>query len=326
MTMMTTSKIIPAQALAALDRAASKYIPTARDQEFRIQLDRLLARDETGTTIATPRRDSGTGDAKGLAVIEAAGGGKSSLIERGLSRHPLLQPKHADHRPWLKVLAPSPATTKSLGIAILGATGYEDVSRKHSEQEIWRSARHRLKLLGVVFLWIDEAHDLFGSGKPGQIQETQKALKNLMQQEGAVSVILSGIDTLWELTSCDEQINRRYAKMALASISAVGDQKLLSQIMRTLCAEVGIGTPDRTDIIERLVHASRGRFGRYIENILAALEVAAHDGASQLDIRHFALAWQMQEGCQAGNNIFLTRNWAQIDLAKFATTNQRGGR
>ncbi|MEX3314407.1 TniB family NTP-binding protein [Sulfitobacter sp. PS-8MA] len=286
----------------------------------------MFARDETGHSIASPRKDAATGDAKGLAVIEAAGGGKSSLIERGLSRHPLLQPKHGDHRPWLQVLAPSPATTKSLGIEILDTSGYKKVSRKNSEQEIWKIVRHLLQLLGVVFLWIDEAHDLFCDGKQGQIEETQKALKNLMQGPGAVSVILSGIDTLWALTSCDEQVNRRYAKMPLASISAVADEKLLKLILRALCAEVGVKAPARPDLIGRIVHASRGRFGRFIENVLAALEVAARDGASELDTRHFASAWEQKEGCESGKNVFLAANWAQINLSASSKANPKGGR
>lgn len=322
---MTTMTTTLAEALAAVDRAADKYIPTERDQKFQQQLERLFARDETGNPIACPRKDSGTGDAKGLAVIEAAGGGKSSLIERGLTRHPLLQPKHGDHRPWLKVLAPSPATTKSLGIEILDASGYKNVSRKNSEQEIWKIVRHRLQLLGVVFLWIDEAHDLFREDKQGQIEETQKALKNLMQGHGAVSVILSGIDTLWGLTSCDEQVNRRYAKMPLASISAVEDEKLLKLIVRTLCAEVGVKAPARTDLVGRIVHASRGRFGRFIENVLAALEVAAYDSASELETRHFASAWEEKEGCEPGKNVFLAANWAQIDLGPSGKPIPKGG-
>ncbi|APX90379.1 hypothetical protein BV394_12105 [Brevirhabdus pacifica] len=106
MTMMTA---FPAQALAAVDRAGTKYIPTRRDEEFRRQLDRLFARDEAGAQTASLRTDLGTGDARGLAVIEAAGGGKSTLIEKGLSRHPMLQPKYEGHLPYIKIDAPSPA-------------------------------------------------------------------------------------------------------------------------------------------------------------------------------------------------------------------------
>jgi hypothetical protein len=324
--MMTTTDTTLADALAAVDRAADKYIPTKRDEEFRAQLDRLFARDAKGNPIARPRTNAGTGDAKGLAVIEASGGGKSSLVRQGLSRHPLLQPEHDYHLPWLEVLAPSPATTKSLGIEILEASGLEDVSRKNSEQEIWRMVRHRLALRGVVILWIDEAHDLFGSATPAQVRETLKALKNIMQGKGAVSVILGGIDTLWALTSCDEQVNRRYAKMPLGSISAVTDEKLLLQIMRALCAEACIGVPNGADVLGRLVHASRGRFGRFIETLLAGLEVAALDGANQLEMRHLATAWGRKEGCQMGENVFLAKNWAQIDLSRIRSDGQQGDR
>ena len=301
--------------LAAVDRAAGKYISTARDKEFRARLDRLLARDEDGELIAAPRRDSGSGDAKGLAVIEAAGGGKSTLIEYALKKHPLLRPQRDGHRPWIKVHAPSPATTKSLGIQILIESGYRDVSRSKSEQEIWNMVRHRVRVLGTVFLWIDEAHDLFGGGNPHQVQMTLKALKNLMQGEDAVSVILSGIETLWQLASCDPQVTRRYYKFQLAPISAISDGRLLQKIVQTYCAQVGIEALSEGDLIARLVHASRHRFGRFVENLLAALESAALAGASRLDRQHFAEAWGLHEGCQMGENVFLADHWARIDLS-----------
>ncbi len=302
--------------LAAVDRAAGKYFPTKRDEQLSVRLNRLLARDGDGQLVAAPRKDPGTGDAHGLLVIEPAGGGKSTLVNTVLSQHPLLQSKGAHHRPWIKVNAPSPTTTKSLGIEIIMATGYEEVSRTNSEQEIWNLAEHRLSLLGTVFLWIDEGHDLFGAASPHEIQNTLKRLKNLMQGQGAVSVILSGIDDLWQLASYDDQIDRRYLKLALDEISSVRDERLLKGIVRTLCAEVGIVAPQDPDLIERLVHASRRRFGRFIENTLGALESAALAGASRLETAHFAENWALNEGPEIGRNVFYARNWAQIDLTK----------
>lgn len=302
--------------LAAVDRAAGKYIPTERDEQLMLRINRLLARDSGGGLIAAPRKDRGTGDAHGLLVIEPAGGGKSTLVEHVLSEHPLLQSAGAHHRPWIKVNAPSPTTTKSLGIEIIMATGYDAVSRTNSEQEIWNLAEHRLSLLGTVFLWIDEGHDLFGTASPLEIQNTLKRLKNLMQGEGAVSVILSGIDDLWQLASFDDQIDRRYLKLALEEVSPVRDARLLKGIVHTLCAEVGIAAPKEPDLIERLAHASRRRFGRFIENTLGALETAALAGASRLETAHFAENWALNEGAEIGRNVFLSRDWAKIDLAK----------
>ncbi len=119
--------------LAAVDRAAGKYIPTERENQIAIRLNRLLARDGDGLIVAAPRKDRGTGDARGLVVIEPAGGGKSTLIKNALSDHPLLQATVSRPRPWIHVDAPSPTKTKSLGIEIVKATGYQDVSRSNSE-------------------------------------------------------------------------------------------------------------------------------------------------------------------------------------------------
>jgi type II secretory pathway predicted ATPase ExeA len=311
MTQTTTETL-----LAAVDRAAGKYIPTERDDQIALRLNRLLARDGDGLIVAAPRKDRGTGDARGLVVIEPAGGGKSTLIRNALSDHPLLQPTLSRPRPWIHVDAPSPTTTKSLGIEIVKATGYQDVSRSNSEQEIWGLAAHRLTLQGTVFVWIDEAHDLFGTGSAHEIQNALKRLKNLMQGEGAVSVILSGIDDLWQLTTYDDQIDRRYLKLALDPISSVGNSRLLKGILHTLCGEVGIAAPCETDLVERLVHASRQRFGLFIENTLGALETAALAGAARLNNDHFAQNWALREGPEMGRNVFLARDWSRIELTK----------
>lgn len=302
--------------LAAVDRAAGKYFATKRDQQLEARLNRLFARDGDGQLVAAPRKDTGTGDAHGLLVIEPAGGGKSTLLKTVLSQHPLLQPTDKSPCPWIKLDAPSPSTTKSLGIEIVLATGYDSVSRSNSEQEIWKLAEYRLSLLGTVILWIDEAHDLFGAASAHEIKNTLKRLKNLMQGDGVVSVVLSGVDDLWQLTSYDDQIDRRYYILALDEISPISDERLLKGIVHTLCSMVGISAPREADLIERLVHASRRRFGRFIENTLGALETAALAGASRLDKTHFAENWSLNEGAEIGRNVFLARNWAKIDLTE----------
>ncbi|APX90380.1 hypothetical protein BV394_12110 [Brevirhabdus pacifica] len=195
-----------------------------------------------------------------------------------------------------------------------------------SEQEIAKILRHRLQLRGVMIVWIDEAHDLIGGGTPHKVQMTVKSTKNLMQGAGAVGLILSGIDTLWTLIGSDEQLNRRFSKMPLGAISAVPDQKMLNQIVRTLCKEAGMTAPVSHDLLERLVHASRGRFGRFIEYTLAALEVAAFAGDAELRIQHFAEAWGQREGCELSQNVFLVKNWGQIAFGQNSADKQKGAR
>lgn len=302
--------------LAAVDRLRDKHLSTQRDAQFRTYLDRLLQRDKDGNPIAAPRLYTKSGDARGIAVVEAAGGGKTSLVYHGLKTHPALQPRDADHQPWVGVRVPSPATPKSLAIEILNASGYPSVSRSHTEDDLMRMVRHHFKLRGTAILWIDEAHDLFGAGSKYKVDVFLKTVRNLMQNDGAVSVVLSGVESLWQIASCDAQVTRRYWRLPLADVSPHSDRKALTGVVASFCNAVGMAPPSDGDLVDRLVHASRHRFGRCIENILAALEAAALDDADQLTVNHFAESWGMQEGCAMGQNVFLARQWAKIDLGE----------
>ena len=121
---MSTTRLTLNEKLAAVDRLRDKYLSTPRDAQFRRYLDRLLQRDEQGNLVPAPRLYTKSGDARGIAVVEPAGGGKTSLVYHGLKTHPALQPRDAAHQPWVGVRVPSPATAKSLGIEILNASGY----------------------------------------------------------------------------------------------------------------------------------------------------------------------------------------------------------
>lgn len=313
---MSASALTVNEKLAAVDRLRDKYVSTPRDVQFRSYLDRLLQRDERGNLIPAPRLYNKSGDARGIAVVEPAGGGKTSLVYHGLKTHPALQPRDAAHQPWVGVRVPSPATAKSLAIEILNASGYPSVSRSQTEDDIMRKVRHHFKLRGTAILWIDEAHDLFGAGSKFKVDVFLKTVRNLMQGDGAVSVVLSGIESLWQIASCDAQVTRRYWRLPLADVSPHSDRNALTDVIARFSNAAGMRPPSDEDLVDRLVHASRNRFGRCIENILAALEAAALDDAEQVTINHFAESWGMQEGCSLGQNVFLARHWAKIDLGE----------
>lgn len=319
---MSTTGLTSNEKLAAVDRLRGKYLSTPRDGQLRGYLDRLLQRDDEGNLIPKPRLYNKTGDARGIAVVEPAGGGKTSLVHHGLKTHPALQPRDAAHQPWVGVRVPSPATAKSLGIEILNASGYPSVSRSQTEDDIMRKVRHHFKLRGTAILWIDEAHDLFGAGSTFKVDVFLKTVRNLMQGEGAVSVVLSGVESLWQIASCDAQVTRRYWLLPLADVSPHSDRRALTKVIARFCDAADMRPPSEEDLVDRLVHASRNRFGRCIENILAALEAAALDNADELTINHFAESWGMQEGCAMGQNVFLARRWARIDLGETQLSGQ----
>lgn len=309
---MTVMPNIPHDAFAALGDLRGTYIRTPRDDLFRAHLDRLLKRDADGTLTAAPVTFTATGETRGIAVVEGPGGGKTSLVHHVLSTHPALQSDDPMRQTVFAVQVPSPATLKSLGLEILRASGYPEVSPSKKEWQIWTDVRHRLAMRGTVVLWLDEAHDLFRAGRA--VEDILKMLKSVMQGEGAVIVVLSGIETLWQIASCDHQVRRRYSKVKLPPVSAAKDGPALEGVIGSFSARVGLEPALEGDLVDSLVHASRNRFGLCIENTLAALETAVLQGAPRLETRHFAEAWGMQEGCNPGQNVFLSPRWAQIDL------------
>lgn len=300
---------------AMVERLRAKYVTTSRDDMFRGHFDRLLRRDENGAP--RPVAFGATGETRGIALVDGAGGGKTTLVHRALSRHPALQSEDSGRRLWIGVRVPSPATLKSLGLEILRQSGYPEISERRERWSIWNLVRQRLQLLGTAVLWIDEAHDLF-LGNARESGDILKTLKALMQGEGAVVVILTGVETLWRMTSCDDQVKRRYSKVELPALTAAQDGRSLEGLIAKYASAAGLAAPRDADLPARVIHAGRGRFGRCIETTINAIEIALLERAPALEAGHFAEAFAMAEGCAPAENVFLTPRWSQIDLAAAA--------
>ena len=71
--------------------------------------------------------------------------------------------------------------------------------------------------------------------------------------------------------------------------------------------------PSGPDLVSRLSHAARYRFGRVIEMTIDAIEQAPLAEADGLKVWHYALVWGMQEGPEAERNVFLVGNWKNIE-------------
>jgi hypothetical protein len=278
------------------------------------QFDRLLECDEEGNLIAEPVKFDATGETRGILVLDGPGGGKTSLVNRALSRHPALQADNSNNMPWVGVRVPSPATLKSLGFAILKETGYSVTSTRRERWSIWEMIRGRFKMLGTKVLWIDEAHDLFHSGSKREIEDMLKTIKTLMQDDSAVVVILTGVSSLGQITDVDDQVRRRFSRIDLPSVTHTTDGDALSGLISSYCDKAGLSAPEDPELVARLIHASRGRFGRCIENIINAIELALTHCDDELSVDHFAESYAMQESCAPGYNVFLVPNWSQIDL------------
>jgi len=299
----------------SLSDLRSDHVVTDRDHEILRYLNRLLEKDNQGNVLPKPRRFTSRLETRGIAIIEGSGGGKTTAIEHVLSNHPALKAQQGEELPrYLRIQVPSPASLKSLGREVLAATGLLDVPARTTAWEIWRIVRHRLSVLGIVVLWLDEAHDMFLSGSAREIDEMLKMLKSLMQNDSAVIPILSGTERLAEITKFDPQVNRRLTKVVPKPLSQGVDNENLDRLVKSYCQDVGLsGQLDET-VVSRLIHASRQKFGRAVETILDAIECALEEGSATLKLEHFAEAWGMQEGCDWEQNVFVAGNWSAIEL------------
>lgn len=308
-----TQQKSPLEIQTIMEDLRDTYVKTPRDHTFSEHFDRLLKCDLQGAPIADPLLFTKTGETRGIALIDGPGGGKTSLVDHALRVHPAFATTALGAKPVIKVRVPSPATLKSLALEILAQSGYSEVSTRRERWALWNLVRIRLKALGTVVIWIDEAHDLFRSGTATEIRDILNTLKSLMQGEGAVIVILSGIESLWEIASYDAQVKRRFTKLSLPALSNAKDGKPIADQMGRFCDRAGLLPPAQADLVPRLIYASHDMFGRCIENILNAIEMALKSGAAQLDALHFAKAWGMQEGCTPQTNVFIVPRWSEIN-------------
>ena len=294
------------------------HVPNERDQEVRRHLDRCFQVDDDGNSLPIPARFTGN-EARGIVVIEPAGGGKTTAIRTVLSETEVLarNPDTGEPR-YLELQIPNPASLKSVGIAILDATGMPGVTEKTTAAVIWSTVRHRLGLLGIVVLWLDEAQDLVMAKSATETEMTLRMIKSLMKGDAPVIPILSGTQRLAEMTCYDPQVSRRFSKIWPSDLQHGADEGNLIGLIQAYCAEAGLSADLRDDIPARLIVASRRRFGRAVEMIINAIEMALIDGDETLTIDHFAEAWAMQEDCNPNGNLFLEPDWLSIELDRGA--------
>jgi hypothetical protein len=311
-----TTTVTPAH---LVQRLRAMHVPNERDALLEKQLTRLFAVDKEGNTTPVPTRYAAGKETRGIAFVEAAGGGKTTSIRKVLADAPFLQENPETGEPrYLEIQVPNPATLKSVGLAILEATGMSGASERTTAWKIWGVVRHRLGLLGIMVLWLDEAQDLVMAQSANDTENTLRMIKSLMQGEHAVIPILSGTQRLAEMTSFDPQVSRRFTKVVPTDLEHGVDDENLLGLIEAYCEEVDLRTALPDDLCARLIRASRHRFGRAIETILNALECALFDGSPNLSMEHFVEAWAMQEGCAPSANIFDVNDWLSVPLDRDA--------
>ncbi|OCX57381.1 transposase [Thioclava sp. SK-1] len=306
----------------ALEGLRKLHIGTDRDAEVATHIKRLLAKDGQGNLIPVAKRTPDLGETRGFMLTGEPGSGKSHLVERTLRKLSVLQPREDGTPRCLQSSVPSPATFKSMILQLLKESGYPNANPRKENWSLVQDLRYRLELLEISVIWIDEAQDLFCAERKFIL----RALKSLMQGDGAVAVILSGTEELSEVIRSDSQVKRRFTAMTLPGMVEQVDGASFQTILTQYCQRVGLDEPHAPDLIGRIFHGARYRFGRSIELLLMAMEVAIDREEAQLTVDHFAVAYAMNESCGASENVFYAEHYWLIETDPKAEERSPRGR
>jgi hypothetical protein len=209
----------------------------------------------------------------------------------------------------------SPATLRSLACQFLEKLGVDKVSDRAKVHELWMLVRHRLQVMGITLVVVDEAHDMFRAASASETDSMFRMLKSLMQGDHPVVLLLAGTERLMEITRLDAQVNRRFSKLISPPLDTGADGGKVRQMIGLYAgkAHLSVSLPD--DAAARLIHGARYRFGRCVEIVLAAVEEALRAGDDTLTKAHFEMAWGMAEGCPGNANVFAVADFMAIRLA-----------
>ena len=237
-----------------------------------------------------PVRYTGGTETNGIAFIEGSGGGKTTAILEVLRNfEPLALNPDTDVPRYLHMKVESPATLRSLGVAILDKLGAEGVGERTKVYEVWNMVRHCLARRGITLVWLDEAHDLFRSTTSTEMSNMFKMLKGLMQGEHPVVLVLSGTERLSAITGLAPQVSRRFTKIRPKPLAFGVDNARIKALVQGYAGKAGFEVTLDDHVINCLIYGSRYRFGRCVVCILEAIECALMDDAEPHGMRQRCL-------------------------------------
>lgn len=291
------------------------HVTTENDAAFQQHLSHLFQVGEDDQLTHEPVRFTNKTEAHGIIYIDGAGSGKSTTIRKGLAGFKALADNPETGQPrWLPVMVENPATLRSLGCSILEKLGIDTVSERTKVHEIWKMVRHRLEVMGISLLWLDEAHDMFKKPSSTETENMLAMLKTLMQGDHPVVLVLSGTERLSAITGLEPQINRRFSKIRPEPLRFGVDDARVTGLVTAYAKRVGLSCDLHGDTVQRLMHGSRYRFGRCIETIIRSIRCAMEDGADTLRVEHFEIAWGQLEACEISRNVFAMNDWPSLEL------------
>lgn len=248
---------------------AARYWRFGMEGELDDQLRDLFVIDDEGDMTDRPRIDPLTGETGGLMVLGRSGDGKTALLKRMLRVNPVLtEMTDKQEGNTLYITVPPDATIKKLAELILARTGYHRVDSRLRSSDAWEMVMHRLALVGIRTIIIDECHHIFRPGAGRDVAGAIQSLKHIMQSAGGVALIIAGVPGLRDaiLSEPSGETFRRFQELYLGDIQP--GSKAASDFSTNIAYSakfLGLTIPNGSALAERILMARHGQIGRSVE-------------------------------------------------------------
>lgn len=285
----------PSDASACVKWLRKRYMKSVRDPIFNEALEEILETDRDGRLTATPQRIGLINETRGVLVIGHTRDGKTALIRRNLMRHACIGLTEGIEPGKALYIRVSPeATLKGVASEILVNTGYGSVNQKLRTSVIWDMAVHRLAMLGITILWIDEAHHMLRLSK--EVGSVLRRMKSLMQGTTSLALIVSGIKLLDDKIRTDPETSERFTRVLLGPIRSNQERHDLRKFIDLCCSFVNLAPVTDPDLVARLEFVTHGSIGRSIEFCHSAIHRALRRGDRKLTLEDFRRGFDLKRG------------------------------
>ncbi|MCA2010259.1 TniB family NTP-binding protein [Cereibacter sphaeroides] len=310
-----TATAMPATITEKTAWLEARYWRFGTEDELEDQLFDLFEIDDEGAMTAQPRIDPLTGESGGLMVLGRSGDGKTALLKRMLRMNPVLtEMTDTQEGNTLYITVPPDATIKKLAELILARTGYQRVESRLRSSDAWEMVMHRLALVGIRTIIIDECHHIFRPGPGRDVPGAIQSLKHIMQSAGGVALIVAGVPSLRDaiLSEASGETFRRFQEFYLGEIQP--GSKAASDFSKNIAYSakfLGLSIPDGSALAERILLARHGQIGRSVELGKKILADAVTRKREEISLERAEAVYRKTDKC-VGVTPFRATDWETV--------------
>jgi hypothetical protein len=242
-----------------------RYWRLGQDEMIEDHLEDLFEVDDQGNMTSKPRIDPLTGETKGVMLLAESGCGKTAAVVRLLRTSSILT-AYSEDQPGntLLITVPPSATLKKLGEIGLKSTGYDKVDARIRAADAWEIFLHRLELLNIKLVIIDECHHMLQSGSGKDIPTAIQSLKHIMQSKSGVALMVAGVPVLRDAIK-SEPSGETYRRLSVCELPRIhADSRFarnFAENFRVSADTVGIEMATEDRFAERILFAAGGKIG-----------------------------------------------------------------